>query len=68
MRREYLKRHIRHSISRPGTPTDNPLIESFFSRLKEELLNARFSEAKQNYTRSSPITLIFITTNASMKT
>ena len=23
MRREYLKRHIQHSISRPGTPTDN---------------------------------------------
>lgn len=48
MRREYLKRHIRHSISRPGTPTDNPLIESFFSRLKEEFLNAHFfrSEAE----------------------
>ena len=48
MRREYLKRHIQHSISRPGTPTDNPLIESFFSRLKEEFLNAHFfrSEAE----------------------
>lgn len=48
MRREYLKRHIKHSISRPGTPTDNPLIESFFSRLKDELLNTHFfhSEAE----------------------
>ena len=42
MRREYLKRQIRHSISRPGAPTDNPLIESFFSRLKEEFLNVHF--------------------------
>lgn len=48
MRREYLKRHIQHSVSRPGTPTDNPLIESFFSRLKEEFLNVHFfrSEAE----------------------
>lgn len=48
MRREYLKRHIQHSISRPCTPTDNPLIESFFSRLKEEFLNVHFfrSEAE----------------------
>lgn len=48
MRREYLKRHIQHSISRPGTPTDNPLMESFFSRLKEEFLNTHFfrSEAE----------------------
>ena len=48
MRREYLKKHIQHSISRPGTPTDNPLIKSFFSRLKEEFLNAHFfrSEAE----------------------
>ena len=48
MRREYLKRHIRHSISRPGTPTDNPLMESFYSRLKSELLNVYFfrSEAE----------------------
>ena len=46
MRREYLKRHIRHSISRPGTPTDNPLIESFFSRLKAELLDIHFFKSE----------------------
>lgn len=42
MRREYFKRGILHSFSRPKTPTDNPISESFYSRLKDEFLNTHF--------------------------
>lgn len=31
------KHHIQHSYSRPATPSDNPIAESFFSILKREL-------------------------------
>lgn len=32
-------RNIQHIRSRPGTPTDNPMIESFHSRFRDELLD-----------------------------
>lgn len=45
------RRGVKLSFSRPGTPTDNPYIESFNGRLREECLNQHWfeplEEAKQ---------------------
>ena len=45
------RRGVKLSFSRPGTPTDNPYIESFNGRLREECLNQHwfesFEEARQ---------------------
>jgi putative transposase len=39
------RRGVRLSFSRPGTPTDNPYIESFNGRLREECLDQHWFES-----------------------
>jgi putative transposase len=39
------QRGVKLSFSRPGTPTDNPYIESFNGRLREECLNQHWFES-----------------------
>jgi putative transposase len=39
------RRGVKLSFSRPGTPTDNPYIESFNGRLREECLNQHWFES-----------------------
>jgi putative transposase len=45
---EWAHRHaVKLSFSRPGTPTDNPFIESFNGRLREECLDQHWFESLQ---------------------
>jgi putative transposase len=42
------RRGVKLSFSRPGTPTDNPYIESFNGRLREECLNQHWFESLED--------------------
>lgn len=54
MRQMYKESGIRHSFSRPGTPTDNPFIESYFNYFQNKFLFAgeyfhSIEELKRNF-------------------
>jgi putative transposase len=36
------RRGVKLALSRPGTPTDNPFIEAFNSRVRQELLDQQW--------------------------
>lgn len=52
IQRGYIRMRIVQSVSRPGTPLDNAVAESFFKTLKRELVKERSygtrDEAKQD--------------------
>jgi transposase InsO family protein len=45
------RRGVRLAFSRPGTPTDNPFLEAFNARFREECLNQQWSTILSDLTR-----------------